>query len=144
MYAFHSLTYRPTPPSCFAHTFWRVYSNPLQQFSCGCHPIMSLCWQLCHSFPAAQWLPALPVWWLCCCSRCISVGLSIPPLFWGRQVIPTWLFLGTSVISNTSLTYFAVFATMWLSILYLQWDARAKDLAKTLPFKHWCASSRDL
>lgn len=137
MYIFHSLKYRSTPPSYFAYPFWRVYSNPLQHCSCESHPTMSSCWQLCHRFPAAQWLPALPVWWPCCvlCSRCILVGLLIPPHFWGRQVIPTWLFSGTSAISNTSVTHFAVCH---------QWDGRAKDLAKTLSFKHWCASLRHL
>ena len=63
-------------------------------------------WPLYHSFPAAQWLPAPPVWCPCCVHwrRCTSVGLLIPPFLGGEVLIPMWPFSGTSLVSNTSIT----------------------------------------
>lgn len=145
MYLFHSLTYRPTSLSCLAYPFWRVYSNPLQHSSCG---VIPPCLCAGNSVTVFHLHNGFQLFLFgghaVCSSRCISVGLLIPPSFWGRQVIPMWLFLGTSTIFNTSITHFAVFATTWLSIFYLLWDGRAKDLGKTLSFKHCCASSKHL
>lgn len=53
-----SITGLPHLLSFLAYPFWRVYTHPLQLFSCVSHPTTLLSWQMCHSFPSAQWLPA--------------------------------------------------------------------------------------
>lgn len=100
--------------SFLAYPFRRVCSHPLHHFSHASHSTMFLWWQLCHSFPATQWLPAPPVscpYHMHWC-KCTSFGLVTPSLFFffleeegvGKALIPIQPFLGISMISNSSIS----------------------------------------
>lgn len=93
-YMLKSLFIHIIDSTCFAcklrnslYPFWEVYSCQLYHSSCVSHPTVFPWLQLDHNFPAAWWLPALPVCCPCCVQwgRCISVELLIRSPFCGDK-----------------------------------------------------------